>query len=125
MDLRVRQSKPSTRAAKPRKSAEAPFEMANLYPRHTGLPVTVWVSPRGRARHAARIKVCRRPGDRMDPTDLVSVSFRPTPRAIDGDLPPEVMQAVSAWIADNEAVLLDYWDGAIDTVELASRLRRV
>ena len=98
--------------------------MANLYPRHTGLPVTVWVSPRGRARHAARIKVCRRPGDRMDPTDLVSVSIRPTPRAIDGELPPAVMQAVSAWIAHNEAALMDYWDGTIDTIALASRLKR-
>jgi len=123
-DLRVRPSKPSSKAAKPQTQAEAPFEMANLYPRHTGLPVTVWVSPRGRARHAARIKVCRRPGDRMDPTDLVSVSIRPTPRAIDGELSPDVMQAVSVWISGNEAVLMDYWDGTIDTIELAARLTR-
>jgi hypothetical protein len=27
------------------------FEMANLFPRTTGLPMTVWVSPRGIARH--------------------------------------------------------------------------
>jgi hypothetical protein len=33
------------------------FEMANLYPRDTGLPMTIWVSPRGRARHDARINV--------------------------------------------------------------------
>jgi hypothetical protein len=59
----------------------------------------------------------------MDPTDLVSVSIRPSPRAIDGDPPPEVMQAVSPWIERNEAALMDYWDGAIDTIELASRLR--
>jgi hypothetical protein len=32
--------------------AEDLFEMANLYPDITGLPVTVWVSPRGAARHA-------------------------------------------------------------------------
>jgi hypothetical protein len=123
IDLRVGQSR-ATRTAKPRTVVEAPFDMANLYPKHTGLPVTIWVSPRGRARHAARIKVCRRPGERMDPTDLVSVSIRPSPRAIDGDLPPEVMQAVSAWIAANEAALIDYWDGAIDTVELVTRLKR-
>jgi hypothetical protein len=105
-------------------TTEAPFEMAPLYPKHTGLPITVWVSPRGRARHAAQIKVCRRPGERMDPTDLVSVSIRPSARAIDGELRQDVMQAVAAWIAANEAVLIDYWDGAIDTVELVSRLRR-
>jgi hypothetical protein len=61
----------------------------------------------------------------MDPTDPVSVSIRPSPRAIDGELPPEVMQAVSAWIETNEAALIDYWDGAIDTIELANRLRHV
>jgi hypothetical protein len=103
--------------------AEAPFEMGPLYRRHTGLPVTVWVGPGGRVRHAARIKVCRRLGDRMDPTDLVSVSIRPTPRAIDGELPPEVMQAVSAWIARNEAALLDNWNGTTDTIELSARLK--
>jgi hypothetical protein len=27
------------------------FEMANLFPRTTGLPMTVWVSPRGNTRH--------------------------------------------------------------------------
>ncbi len=31
--------------------------MANLYPRTTGLPMTVWVGPRGNARHDVRIKV--------------------------------------------------------------------
>jgi hypothetical protein len=33
------------------------FEMANLFPRTTGLPITVWVSPRGNARHDVRVKV--------------------------------------------------------------------
>ena len=63
------------------------YEMANLYPRETGLPMTVWVSPRGRARHAARIKVCRRPGDRMVPTDTVSVRILPKPTPVEGELP--------------------------------------
>src|SRR5215472_9074543 len=30
------------------------FEMANLYPDTTGLPMTVWVSPRGNARSRCR-----------------------------------------------------------------------
>ena len=34
--------------------AEDLFEMANLYPDTTGLPMTVWISPRGNARHDAR-----------------------------------------------------------------------
>ena len=35
--------------------AEAPYEMANLTPRMTGLPMVVWVSHRGRARHDVRV----------------------------------------------------------------------
>lgn len=41
------------------------FEMANLYPATTGLPMTVWVSPRGNARHDVRIKVNTNHGNQM------------------------------------------------------------
>ena len=43
------------------------YEMTNLYPRHTGLPMTVWVSPRGCAWHAARVKVHMAHGDPTPP----------------------------------------------------------
>jgi hypothetical protein len=39
------------------RDADALFEMANLFPGTTGLPMTVWVSPRGNARHDVRVKV--------------------------------------------------------------------
>jgi len=42
--------------------ADALFEMANLFPRTTGLPMTIWVSPKGGARHDARVKVSMTPG---------------------------------------------------------------
>lgn len=38
---------------------EAPFELANLFPKHTGLPFVVWISARGGARHDVRVKVSR------------------------------------------------------------------
>ena len=41
------------------------FEMANLFPATTGLPMTVWVSPKGNARHAVRIKVNMAHGNQM------------------------------------------------------------
>ena len=46
----------SQRIVKARRAIEPDdaFEMANLYPRDTGLPMTLWVSPRGRARLDAR-----------------------------------------------------------------------
>ena len=42
------------------------FVMANLSPRMTGLPMTVWVSPRGNARHDVRIKVNTTHGNQND-----------------------------------------------------------
>jgi hypothetical protein len=45
--------------------AEAPYEMANLTPRMTGLPMVVWVSHCGRARHDVRVKVQQTHGRRM------------------------------------------------------------
>ena len=53
------------------------YEMANLYPRTTGLPMTVWVSPRGHARHDVWIEVNTTHGDQMnvDNVAVVAVLF--------------------------------------------------
>jgi hypothetical protein len=101
------------------------YEMANLYPRDTGLPMTVWVSPRGRARHDARIKVCRTHGDRMDGTNLAVVAIRPSPHVVHGPLSQSDFTPVAAWISLNEDVLIGYWDGTLSTMELFARLRRL
>ena len=99
------------------------FEMANLYPRDTGLPMTVWVSPRGMAQHDAQVKVCRTHRDRMDPRDTASVGVRPAPRLLAGDLDAGDLKLVSAWIALNADVLIGYWDGTLSTVEMARGLK--
>ncbi len=100
------------------------FELANLYPRTTGLPMTIWASPRGRAQHDARIKVCMAHGERMDPSNCAVVSIRPQPQLVHGTLPSSDLAAVQAWIALNAPVLLDYWDGTLDTLEFVQGLRR-
>ena len=53
------------------------FEMANLYPRTTGLPRTVWVSPKGLARHDVRVNVSMLLGDRVDAENTAIVGVRP------------------------------------------------
>ncbi|MHB8285271.1 MAG: hypothetical protein ACYDD1_11400 [Caulobacteraceae bacterium] len=100
------------------------FDMANLYPRTTGLPVTVWVSPRGGARHDVRVKAAQTPGDRTELTDVATVAVRPQPRVINGQLSAEIQHAVLAWTAANTNVLVDYWNGRLDTIELGARLIR-
>jgi len=64
--------------------AEAPYEMANLTPRMTGLPMVVWVSHRGRARHDVRVKVQQTHGRRMALGNSVSVAVRPAPHLVAG-----------------------------------------
>src|ERR1700722_8025140 len=99
--------------------------MTNLYPRDTGLPMTVWASPRGLARHDARVKECRTPGNNMDPTNRAVVAIRPSPRVVHGPLAQRDFAPVAEWIALNEAALIGYWNGTLSTVEFAASLRRI
>ncbi len=101
------------------------FEKASLHPRDTGLPITIWVSPRGRARHDARIKVCLTPGDRMDAGNTAGVAIRPRPRLISGKLTARDFELVAGWIARNAEVLIDYWNGTLSTAEFARRMERL
>jgi hypothetical protein len=103
--------------------AEAPYEMVNLVPRMTGLPMTVGASPRGQARHDARIKVSPTHGRQMIIHDAVTVAIRHVPRVIAGTLSPADRHAIFQWIAMN--ALVDYWDFRIDTDEFLQRLQPI
>ena len=101
------------------------FEVANLFPRTTGLPMTVWVSPRGNARHDVRVKVNMTHGDQMNIANTAVVGVRPSPRVIAGHLSPNDLRAVFEWISLNTAALVEYWDGRIDTIDLGQLLKRI
>lgn len=101
------------------------FEMSNLYPKHTGLPMTVWVGVKGDARHDVRVKVCRTHGNHMDIHDTAVVSVRPTPELIEGPLRTADLKAVQAWIALNADVLIGHWDGVLDSIDLAQSLKKI
>jgi hypothetical protein len=101
------------------------FEMASLYPRETGLPMTVWVSPRGNARHDVRIKANMAHGDRRSVANTAIVGVRPTPRVTAGRLARADAQAVFQWITLNTDSLVAYWEGQIGTIELAAALRPI
>jgi hypothetical protein len=101
------------------------FEMANLFPADTGLPMVVWVSERGHARHDLRVKVNQSHGTRMLPGNLAVVAVRPAPGLVAGTLSPADLAAVSDWIRLNEAALVDYWEYRISTAQLIQQLRRL
>jgi hypothetical protein len=99
------------------------FEMANLFPRTTGLAMTVWVSPRGNARHDIRVKVNMTHGDQMNIANTAVVGVRAAPHIIAG--PPDDQRAVFEWVSLNTAALVSYWEGRIDTIELGQLLKRI
>jgi hypothetical protein len=99
------------------------FLMASLRPATTGLPMVVWVSERGLARHdfagqgqhgAWPTGAVRQHGDRRGAPGAAPVAGQP---------PAADLQAVSEWIRLNEAALVAYWDCQIDTAELIQWLR--
>jgi hypothetical protein len=98
-------------------------EMANLYPDTTGLPMTVWISPRGNARHDVRVTVNMANGNQMTIANTAVVGVRPSPRVIIGQLSPADAQTVFRWITPNTDALVEYWEGRIDTGRVIQALK--
>jgi hypothetical protein len=124
-ELLIKRAAKAERVAAASTGRDDLFGMANLFPADTGLPVTVWVSPRGRARHAARVTVCRVPGNKMIPSNTVFVRIEPEPNLIAGDLPARYLASVLRWVALNREALLAQWEGEIGTGALMRRLKTV
>lgn len=96
-------------------AGQASFDMANLRPERTGLPFVVFISQKGGARHDVRVKLSRAP--RVRPSEMITVAVRPVPRVIQGQISGQEFELVRQWIELNEAVLIDYWNGAIEYTE--------
>jgi hypothetical protein len=96
-------------------AGQATFEMANLRPERTGLPFVVFISQRGGARHDVRIKLARSP--RVRPSEMITVSLRPTPRVLRGRLDTREFALIQEWLDLNADVLVDYWNGVIEYTE--------
>jgi hypothetical protein len=101
------------------------FHMTNLSPRMTGLPMSVWVSPRGNARHDVRVKVNMTHGRQMTIENTAVVAVRPVPRVVAGRLSADDRRAVYDWIRLNLDAITAYWNGELDTDEFIERLKRV
>jgi hypothetical protein len=102
------------------------FEMANLSPTLTGLPMVVWISERGRARHDVRVKVSLTHGRRARPDRTASVSVRPKVEIVAGrELDRRDMELVRQWIDLNREAIVAYWNGDLLTDEVIARLTPV
>jgi hypothetical protein len=91
------------------------FEMANLFPKHTGLPFVVWISVRGGAQHDVRIKISSTP--KAIPSKMTSVAVRPTVHLVGGgdEISGDDLKLLTKWIELNRDVIVRYWEGEMDT----------
>ena len=104
-------------------TTEAPYEMANLFPKHTGLPFVVWISVRGGARHDVRVKVSS--NNKAMPGDMASVAIRPDVAIVEGLMPGDDFQLLKRWIDLNRQTLVDYWNSEIDTQDAIAALVKI
>ena len=102
---------------------DAPFEMANLFPKHTGLPFVVWISVKGGAQHDVRVKVSQSP--KALPSDMISVAIRPDVHLIEGKLSSRDLALLTRWIELNKETLIRYWESEMDTLDALSAIKQV
>mgnify|MGYP000857692616 CR=1 FL=1 len=101
------------------------FEMANLRQSITGLPMMLWVDEMGSDRNVKhntpRLKFQNNYSDRrMD--DLLSISISETPRVLTKNKNLSIkmsdLEFLKSWISSHYGVLIDHWNGKIDTDDL-------
>jgi hypothetical protein len=97
-------------------------DMVSLRRQRTGVDSTIFVSTKGYAQHAPRIKIA------VDPPHTFNATAKTASMAIHdfsvtGDLPPHVAEQAKQFIERNRDVLLRYWDYAIDTDEMIAQLK--
>jgi hypothetical protein len=89
----------------------------------TGIDSTIFISPKGNTRHAARIKLAIAPPDSIDPRSKTASVAIADGTVVAGDIPPRLLEQVREFIGGNREVLLDYWEYRIDTEALRRRLK--
>lgn len=101
-----------------------------LTPQRTGLSRAVWITENQGYPHDVRVKVSPLRGGRGTWSDAVSVSVRPVcqeivPPGRQAELPSADLAEVCRWIGLNHQVIVDFWGGAIDFLEVGARLQKL
>ncbi len=103
--------------------SEALFEMANLFPKHTGLPFVVWISYKGGAQHDGPVKVS--PGPKALASRIASIAIRLNVHVVGGKMDAADLALPTKWIELNRDVLVKHWHGDIDAKEAIDEIRPV
>ena len=98
-------------------------EMVSYSKKTTGVDNTVFISPKGFTRHAARIKVAINPPDSVDPRDETASIMIDGCKVVAGKVSAKLLRQVQEFIELNRDVLLDCWNYKINTEQLQERLK--
>jgi hypothetical protein len=111
--MRAKEAFPDPQHRRPDRTASSEIalvEMANLPTEKTGVEGVIYIST-AQASHAPRVKWY--PGRPAENAPCLSVTIEVSPRTFNHRLPQRVFDAacipVKAWVALNEATLLDFW----------------
>lgn len=99
--------------------------MASLDSEDTGVENVIFVSPKGRARHAARIKIAINPSGSFSPAAESASMAMHDYSTVGAPVPPPIAAQAKRFIDANRAVLMDYWDEKIGTKEMIARLKKI
>jgi hypothetical protein len=100
-------------------------DTVSLRSERTGVENTVFVSTKGYAEHAPRIKIAVDPPHTFNATSK-SASMAIHDHSIGGEsVAPHVAEQAKRFIDLNREALLDYWDCKIDTAQLIERLKPI
>jgi hypothetical protein len=100
------------------------YEMSNIPSKRTGLPVTVFCSPKGAAKHECRVKVSNIAGG-VNEHDVFSIDLSDLIVRGHCKLSSDDLEAVKWWIHRNRFVILDFWKERIDTLDFLQSIKPI
>lgn len=103
------------------------FEMVNVLQSYTGLPMVIFISPKGNAKHGPRIKVQVNYSQKANMKDAWTVTISDDPEVIDSkkQMPAKDLKLVKEFIIKNKEILLKHWNDSTDPVKTVQSLKSI
>ena len=102
------------------------FEMSNLRPKETGLPMVLWIKPSsGTEKHGPRVKVQTIHGEKAKLGKTVSLSISDNPEIVAGrGLSTKDLKVAATFVRNNKDLLLKFWNDEVGIGEVLQDLVR-
>ncbi len=101
------------------------YEMSNYSSKKTGLPMIIWVSNKGKAKHGPRIKVQRDYNTKTNPDNMFTISVSDDPEikaGTQGEISNKDLELIYNWIKKNKNSLIKYWKYEVTTDEFEDEI---